>query len=956
MAEKVVVRKTKKSNEIVTATYKNYQDFIGAHSISKDDPRSATNTRITGGKFYIPDEEYLTFLSLYHRDIVVSGNDEFLTEKQRESGGPIAVDFDFRYNYDVTTKQYSDKHIASMISLYLDALKTIYQFTDKTPFPIYIFEKPSVNRLDDKKITKDGIHMIIGIQMDRTAQLILRDKVMSKIEEEWGDLPLTNTWEDVFDRGISAGSVNWQLYGSKKPNCDKYVLTRVYEIEYDLSDGEFMEQPINIKKFDWNRDFAKLSVRYMDHAHFFFRAEFIAIHDKHKSTEPVRNARKTVGGGGAMIVAGTQIQTNILKARTQADIDDAVAEFLDKLNPTDYAMREAYELVMILPVEYYGEGSYLKWMRVGWALCNINRRLFVAWVAFSAKSSTFQFSSISELYEKWTNFDSNNSQGLTNRSIMYWAREAVPADFKRVHESGVNFHLDQSIKSLSLFGINKNDRNIGCGDTDIAKILYMMYKDQYACAGLKSDKWYRFSKHRWVEDECGTSLRRHISEELRDLYKGKCDEIANLMCDAALTEEKTKVLETLSNKVSEIVHKLSQTTHKDHILKEAREQFYDTEVNFLDLLDSNPYLMCFKNGVIDFKNKLFRPGRAEDYLEKCTNVNYTKLDRTRDGPIIAEIEDFMEKLFPVKQLRDYMWQHFASILIGVNLNQKMHMYIGAGENGKSVLTDLFSQCLGSYYAVVPITLISQPRQKQGSASPDIVALKALRMAVMQEPSKDDAINDGAMKELTSCVEPIKGRNLNCNPVTFVPQCKIVVCSNNFMKVKSKDHGTWRRIALCDFVSLFTDKPETGDTEKPYQFKKNDTLKEQFPKWREVFLAMLVEIAFEKQGRVDPCKIVDESSLKYREREDHIAEFIRDKVIMDPKGQITKTEATVVFNEWFQSNYGRGGPIAKEVHEYLDKKLGRFKTQVNAWTGAKIRYSSDNDIATVEDIDANELGD
>jgi hypothetical protein len=209
MAEKVVVRKTKKSNEIVTSTYKNYQDFIGAHSISKDDPRSATNTRITGGKFYIPDEEYLTFLSLYYRDIVVSGNDEFLTEKQRETGGPIVVDFDFRYSYDVTTKQYSDKHIASMISLYLDALKTMYQFTDKAPFPIYIFEKPSVNRVDDKKITKDGIHMIIGIQADRTAQLILREKVMTKIEEEWGDLPLTNTWEDVFDRGISAGSVNW---------------------------------------------------------------------------------------------------------------------------------------------------------------------------------------------------------------------------------------------------------------------------------------------------------------------------------------------------------------------------------------------------------------------------------------------------------------------------------------------------------------------------------------------------------------------------------------------------------------------------------------------------------------------------------------------------------------------------------------------------------------------------
>ena len=79
MTDKVVVRKIKKPSEVTAVSYKNYQDFIGAHSIVKDDPRTATNTRITGGKFFIPDEEYPTFLSLYYRDIVVSGNDEFLT-------------------------------------------------------------------------------------------------------------------------------------------------------------------------------------------------------------------------------------------------------------------------------------------------------------------------------------------------------------------------------------------------------------------------------------------------------------------------------------------------------------------------------------------------------------------------------------------------------------------------------------------------------------------------------------------------------------------------------------------------------------------------------------------------------------------------------------------------------------------------------------------------------------
>lgn len=913
-------------NQKTATVYKNYQDFMGAHCMAKEDPRQSTNTRITGGKYHISDEEYPTFLTHYYKDVVSKQGDEYLTEKQRETDCPIVVDFDFRYEYAVTEKQYSDKHIAGMIAIYLEVLKGVFQFVESVPFPIYIFEKPTVNRLEDKNLTKDGIHMLIGIEVpDRTTQIIIRKRVMEKIEEEWGDLPLTNSWEDVFDKGISEGGTNWQLYGSRKPDCDRYALTRVYEYEYDPADGEFMEVKIPVKKFNWNVDFPKLSVRYKGHPQFFFKADFIPVHEHTKTNEPKRSRQ---------IVHKQPNGLGILNAKTHDDIERSVTEFLDSLKPVEYDLREAYELAMILPVEYYGEGSYNRWIRVGWALSNISQKLFIAWVAFSARSPTFQFDSIGEMFDKWMGFDVNNMRGLTKRSLIYWARESKPEEFRRIHENSIDFHLSQSIKNLSVLG---NNKNVGSGDADIAKILYMMYKDNFACAALKADKWYRFAKHRWVEDECGTSLRRHISEELRDRYRIKCDECNKDMSNTSQGEDKLKVFEGLSNKLIAIVDKLSSATSKDHIMKEARERFFEPEIQFVDLLDSNPYLMCFKNCVVDFKAKVVRPGRAEDYLSKCTNINYVKLDRQKNAKTIADIEDFMAKLFPNPDLRRYMWQHFASILIGVNLDQKLHLYIGGGENGKSVLLDLLSQCLGDYYAISPISLITQDRQKQGSATPDIVALKGLRLTSMSEPSKGTQINDGAMKELTSCVEPIKGRNLNANHITFIPQCKIVVCSNNFMKVNTQDHGTWRRLAVEDFESLFTDNPVTDDPDKPHQFKKDATLKEKFPEWREVFMAMLVEIALETGGRVDPCKIVDNSSMKYREREDHVAEFIRDKITIEATGKITKTEVTQEFTSWFANTYGRGGgPTVKEVHEYMDKKFKSGK-YVGGWSGVRIKY-------------------
>ena len=924
---------TKKNN--TRNGYKNYQDFIGAHSMSKDDAREVTNTRINGGKFHIPDNEYEDFLKMYYNDIVKPGYNEHLTEKQLDTGGPIVIDLDFRYDYSVKTKQHNNDLIHTLVLAYLDELGNMFQFNSDQEIMVYIQEKPHVNSIKEKQITKDGVHILIGIQADRVQQSILREKIIKVAPDILKNLPLTNTIEDVFDKGISEGYVNWQLFGSCKPDHGVYGLTGVYKFEYDSDDGEFIETKENHKKFDWLNNFKKLSVRYRDNANFFMRTDFIAEYE---------NVKKD--GGGKRNKMKRTTSKSVIELHNISDIMDALEQYKENLKSNEYEQRETIEYVMALPESYYGPGSYSKWIRVGWALANINKELFIAWLAFSAQSSEFKMDSVYDLKAMWNNFENNNKDGLTQRSILYWVNQDAPTKFKEIRDKSIDHHLDLSLRNMNMFSKNKN---FGCGDTDIAKILNMMYKQDFACASIKTDKWYRFSNHRWVEDESGTTLRKGISGDLMILYRKKAESINEKICHGNLPEDQVKIQENLCIKLTDILTHLSSSTHKDHILKEAKELFYDANTKFMDLLDSNPYLMCFKNGVIDFKEKIFRAGRAEDYLEKSTNINYVPLDRKRDAKVISEINDFMAKLFPLEKLRNYMWEHFASILIGVNLNQKLHMYIGGGENGKSVLTDLLSQCLGDYSATVPLSLITQARQKQGQASPDIVSLKGLRLALMQEPSKDDRINDGAMKELTSCVEPIKGRNLFATSVTFIPQCKIVVCSNNFMKVNSQDHGTWRRIAVADFMSLFTDKPaEEGDNENPYQYKKDPTLKERFPIWREVFMAMLVEKAFELDGRVNSCDLVDKASDSYRQREDHIAEFISEKIRKDADGRLTKTELQNEFSLWYRSTYGRDGPSIKEVHEYLNKKFSKCKD--GSWYGIKYRYDEIRDDDDDDDDD------
>ena len=368
------------------------------------------------------------------------------------------------------------------------------------------------------------------------------------------------------------------------------------------------------------------------------------------------------------------------------------------------------------------------------------------------------------------------------------------------------------------------------------------------------------------------------------------------------------------------------------------------------MIKLNKYLLCFSNGVVDFKNKVFRSGYPQDYITKSTNIPYLplQLDNPEHITIQNEIVDFMEKLFPQPALNKYMWEHLASSLIGVNINQTFNIYRGSGKNGKSKLTELMTMALGEYKGTVPITLVTEKRNCIGGTSSEIIQLKGVRYAVMQEPSKDAKINEGVMKELTGG-DPLQGRALYAESETFNPQFTLVVCTNSLFEINSNDDGTWRRIRIVDFLSKFMADKEMVHSEKAdYVFPEDKNLDQKLPIWAPLFAYMLVQKAFDTEGIVKDCDEVLASSNKYRQGQDHISGFIGEMVVKtdDSKDRIKKKELSEQFKVWFQDNQGfRKMPKGSELYEYMDKKFGKCKT--TGWSGVKILYP------TVED-ELNEL--
>jgi P4 family phage/plasmid primase-like protien len=972
--------------------YRDVNDFLAKHIIQKGSDKVITNTRIGhkesniyGGSYHIPQAEYSTFLKLYYRDVIVPKKKEYLTEKQLNGNGPILVDIDFRHDYEVDERQYTKEHIEDLIDGYLEEFKKMYQLDENTKFPIYVFEKPSVNRLKEENKTKDGIHMIFGIQADHVVQQLLRQKMLVRAQEMWSDFPKTNTWEDVFDLGISKGHVNWQLYGSRKPNYERYQLTHVYEVSFDDSDGEFMREEIPVKNFNVEQNIEKLSVRYENHLSLFMKSEFIARCEQFKTVNRIGGTQGMAGGGtqGTQGILTNQIQSApsifqnlVLDNSALARISNAeemayaLNQFLDSVTEShlDYELKATYEYTNILPESYYGDGSYSKWIRVGWALKNTSPKLLIVWLAFSAKSKNFQYSSVRELCEKWASFDLRKDGGLTKLSLIHWAKTDAKEEYERVRRRTIDYYVEQTIKSSS--ASKKDTDRTGCGDFDLANVLYQLYKHEYVCVSVKANIWYQYKNNRWSEIDSGTTLRKAISVQLRDLYNQKTIGLMNTITTDDQEESRTisepvqptqaeEVGKPRSIRILNICQRLANTNDKKNIMTEAKELFYDG--SFLAKMDTNPYLLCFKNGVIDFKEKIFRKGKPEDNISMCTNIDYIPLNPAIHQKTMDDINDFMNKLFPEKELCQYMWQHMASTLCGTSANQTFNMYIGVGSNGKSVLVDLMAKVLGDYKGDVPLTLVTDKRGKVGGLAPEIVQLKGKRYAVMQEPSKGDVINEGMMKQLTSGKDPLQGRAPYMpQTISFIPQFKLVVTCNTLMGVKANDHGTWRRIRAVPFKALFTENPIHGDKEKPYQYKLDKYIDEKFDEWKEVFAAMLVNIMYETNGVVTDCDIVMAKSNEYRQSQDYISEFIRDRVAKDANGRIKKMELNNEFSIWYMANYGGRGPSPKDLHEYMDKEFGRQKNQM--WTGVKIKYErdevdaddSDFDNGTDGDIDTTEL--
>ena len=82
------------------------------------------------------------------------------------------------------------------------------------------------------------------------------------------------------------------------------------------------------------------------------------------------------------------------------------------------------------------------------------------------------------------------------------------------------------------------------------------------------------------------------------------------------------------------------------------------------------------------------------------------------------------------------------------------------------------------------------------------------------------------------------------------------------------------------------------------------------------------------------------SNEYREDQDYLSEFSKEKIEKRDGSRIKKTELLQEFKQWYQLQYGRNTPKGKDLYKYMDSKFGKYQSK--GWQNVSIIYEIEED--------------
>jgi putative DNA primase/helicase len=380
-------------------------------------------------------------------------------------------------------------------------------------------------------------------------------------------------------------------------------------------------------------------------------------------------------------------------------------------------------------------------------------------------------------------------------------------------------------------------------------------------------QWLLWNKTRWEKDNVTSSGINRLAEEYRRA----------LITEAGSVKDRSKSDELVKRgSYMGMAHKrsamLSIALHDERIqVSQGR-------------IDSDPYLLGVTNGIVDLRTgKLLKPDRNLYVLKEMAAKFNTKAKCPRWSK-------FLDEIFKGDtSITEFVGKMLGYSLSGLTEEHFFTFLYGSGSNGKSTFLETIRRIFGDYSTVMGDDVMAK---RQNGKSPDdqIAELHGIRLAVASETAEGDRLNESVIKKLTGG-ESVRGRRLYAHGFDFTPQCTIWICGNHKPDINGTDEGIWRRVRLIPFTRSF----QKNQIDRQLQSK---LLKEKDG----ILMWMIRYFALWKKKGLNPIpKEVQDAINEYRDDSDVFAEFISEKLIISPEGEVHRNSLYEAYSNWTRAN-------------------------------------------------------
>ena len=293
--------------------------------------------------------------------------------------------------------------------------------------------------------------------------------------------------------------------------------------------------------------------------------------------------------------------------------------------------------------------------------------------------------------------------------------------------------------------------------------------------------------------------------------------------------------------------------------------------------DTDPWLLCVQNGVIDLRTGKLREGRPDDRITKVAPVRY-------DSHAKAERwERFVPEVFRTHpELADYVQRALGYSLTGIITEQVFWVLWGAGSNGKSTLIETFARHvmgLDSHAWTMPF-----PTAGWANAMTEYqkAKLAGRRLVLSSEVEVRGRLNETLVKSLTGD-DVINGRNPYGQPFQFIPAAKFWTRVNHKPIIRDQSHAMWRRVKLIPFIETFT-----VDTQLPAALQAEAS----------GILTWAVKgcLDWQRHGLQEPQVITDATNA-YRNESRPIHEFFDDRCVFEQGASVRAMALYNAYEAW-----------------------------------------------------------